>query len=318
MEPIIPIVDRTLIKQELEGHLLRPSNKAGNLVYDITAHTAPNVMREIARLREISYRHAGGATGQAMDIDDMDTMPCPYHQLLVWDPENEQIVSGYRYLLCRQATFSPDGQPYITSAHLFHYSDRFIRDYLPYTIEFGRAFVQPQYQTREAGGTRALFALDNIWDGIGAVLYNHPEVRYMIGKVTIYPDFDPRARDLIYAYLARYHSDREGLCAPYHPVAISPEAQAQADTLFAGNDVVADYHALQHAVRAQGTVLPPMFSAYLNLTETLRFFGNARNDQLADVYETGIMLDIADVHPDKLLRYLGGYADYLHDLPNNP
>ena len=172
MQAIIPAVDRDLLEKELEGHLLRPSNKADNLIYDITAHECPNVMREIARLREISYRDGGGATGREMDIDEMDTMPKPYHQLIVWDPTNRQIIGGYRYLMGSEAEIR-NGQPFITSAHLFHYSERFIREYLPKTIEFGRAFVQPMYQKREMG-VKALFALDNIWDGIGAIRTTTP------------------------------------------------------------------------------------------------------------------------------------------------
>ena len=286
MKQIIPPVETALLLQELEGHLLRPSNKAGNLIYDITAHECPNVMREIARLREISYRNGGGATGEDMDIDEMDTMPRPYHQLIVWDPEHQQIIGGYRYLFGHEAEIR-NGQPLITSAHLFHYSERFIRDYLPNTIEFGRAFVQPMYQQRELG-VKALFALDNIWDGIGAVLYNHPEIHWMIGKVTIYPNYNPTARELIYAYL-------------------------KSNSPFVGNDPQENYHILQLAVREQGTVIPPMFSAYLNLTNDLQFFGNAINDELANVYETGIMVNVDTVYPEKKERYIAPYANWLHN-----
>ena len=221
MQPIIPPVETALLLSELEGHLLRPSNKAENLIYDITAHECPNVMREIARLREISYREGGGATGKEMDIDEMDTMARPYHQLIVWDPENRQIVGGYRYLLGSEAEIR-DGQPYITSAHLYHYSERFIREYLPYSVEFGRAFVQPMYQKREMG-MKALFALDNIWDGIGALVYNHPEIRYMFGKVTIYPCYNATARELIYHYLDRIH-DKNGFIYTYRMDAVKTEA----------------------------------------------------------------------------------------------
>lgn len=314
MKQIIPPVDTAILLVELEGHLLRPSNKAGNLIYDITAHECPNVMREIARLREISYRAGGGATGNEMDIDDMDTMERPYHQLLVWDPEHQQIVGGYRYLLGSEAEIR-DGQPYITSAHLFRYSDTFIRDYLPYTIEFGRAFVQPMYQQREMG-IKALFALDNIWDGIGAVMADHPELRWMIGKVTIYPDYNHTARELIYAYLERYHRGPKGLFEPYHPfhASLLPEEAAQLLELtahtFEGDDAQANYHALQRAVREQGAVIPPMFSAYLNLTNDLLFFGNAVNDELADVYETGIMVDFQTVYSEKKERYLAPYIQW--------
>jgi len=305
MKEIIPPVETALLMSELEGHLLRPSNKADNLIYDITAHECPNVMREIARLREISYRDGGGATGNEMDIDEMDTMLKPYHQLIVWDPEHQQIIGGYRYLIGTDAEIR-DGQPFITSAHLFHYSERFIRDFLPHTIEFGRAFVQPMYQKREMG-VKALFALDNIWDGIGAVLVNHPEVWYMIGKVTIYPDYNVTARELIYAYLRQYHLGEEGLFEPYHPFISAP----METTPFVGDDKQENYHILQRAVREQGTVIPPMFSAYLNLTNDLLFFGNAINDELANVYETGIMVDVRTVYQEKIDRYLGTYRQWL-------
>ncbi len=304
MEQIIDPVDTKLILKELEGHLLRPSSKANNLIYDITAHECPNVMREIARLREISYRDGGGATGKAMDIDEMDTMAKPYHQLIVWDPDNQQIIGGYRYLFGSEAEII-NGQPFITSAHLFHYSERFIRDYLPKTIEFGRAFVQPMYQKREMG-VKALFALDNIWDGIGAIVYNNPELRWMIGKVTIYPGYNETARELIYNYLETYHKGEEGLFEPYNLLPVQ-----HIETPFLGTDPQENYHILQHAVREQETVIPPMFSAYLNLTNDLQFFGNAVNDELANVYETGILVDIDTIYPEKKERYINPYVQWL-------
>jgi len=307
MEPIIEPVETSLLEQELEGHLLRPTNKAGNLIYDITAHDCPNVMREIGRLREISYRGGGGATGKSMDIDKMDTMEKPYHQLIVWDPDNRRIIGGYRYLLGKEAQII-DGQPYITSAHLYHYSERFIRDYLPYTIEFGRAFVQPLYQTREAG-VKALFALDNIWDGIGALVHNNPDLKYMFGKVTIYPDYNIEARNLIYTYLHQYHLGDQELMHPYHPLPIEPIT----DSPFTGEDAQENYHILQHAVREKGTVIPPMFSAYLNLTNDLLFFGNAINDELANVYETGIMVEIPKIYAEKQERYINPYIQWLQN-----
>lgn len=308
MKPIIAPVETEILLHELEGHLLRPSNKAGNLIYDITAHECPNVMREIGRLREISYRAGGGGTGKELDIDDQDIMPRPYHQLIVWDPDNNQIIGGYRYLFGHEAEIR-NGQPFITSAHLFHYSERFIRDYLPNTIEFGRAFVQPMYQKREMG-VKALFALDNIWDGIGAVLFNHPEMRYMIGKVTIYPEYNEQARELIYAYLDRYHKGEQGLIEPYHPLLSQPLTHSP----FEGEDKRENYHILQHAVREQGTVIPPIFTAYLNLTNDLQFFGNAINDEFGDVLESGIMVDLETVYPEKKERYINSYIKWLNSI----
>lgn len=305
MEPIIQPVDTELLLRELEGHLLRPTNKADNLIFDVTAHECPNIMREIGRLREISYRDAGGATGKAADIDDMDTMERPYHQLIVWDPDNQQIIGGYRYLLGSEAEIR-DGQPYITSAYLFHYSERFIRDYLPYSIEFGRAFVQPMYQQREMG-VKALFALDNIWDGIGAIMHNNPHLRWMIGKVTIYPDYNSVARELIYTYLNRFHRGEAGLFEPYSRITVNPLENDP----FTGDDPQENYHVLQHAVREQGTVIPAMFSAYLNLTNELQYFGTTIEESFSNVYDSGIMVDLETVYPEKKERYINPYIEWL-------
>ncbi|MBP5476605.1 MAG: GNAT family N-acetyltransferase [Paludibacteraceae bacterium] len=316
MKDIIPRVSRELIKKELtKKNFLRPTNKAENEIYDFTAAEAPNLMREVARLREISFRTAGGATGEEMDMDEMDTMePYPYHQLIVWDPVNDEIVGGYRYLVCRDCRFDENGQPRLTSSHLYRYTDYFIRNYLPYTIELGRAFVQPMYQKREMGN-KSLYALDNIWDGIGAVLYNHRDtVRYLIGKVTMYPQYDTLSRNLIYAYLRRFHNDPKGLFYPYNPIDISIEGQELADSVFVGDDPTLNYQLLQRALHARGTSLPPMFSAYLNVTNKLHFFGNTVNDELSDVYETGIMVTVNDIKEDKWTRYVGAYIHYLKHI----
>lgn len=316
MKDIIPRVDRELLKQELtKKNFIRPTNKANNEIYDFLAKDAPNLMREVARLRELSYRTAGASKGEEIDIDEMDIREeHPYHQLIVWDPVNEEIVGGYRYLVCSECSFYTDGQPQITSAHLFHYTRYFIQNYLPYTIELGRAFVQPMYQNRNMGA-KALYALDNIWDGIGAVLYNHKnDVRYLIGKVTIYPQYDAVSRNLIYAYLHRYHNDSKGLFYPKQPLEISVEGQELADDIFVGDDPTLNYQLLQRAVRARGVTVPPMFSAYLNVTNTLQSFGNAMNDELANVYETGILVYVDDINEDKQLRYIGAYIDYLKRL----
>ena len=309
MQPIIPPIDTNLLLAELDGHLLRPSNKAGNFIYDITAHECPNVMREIARLREISYRDGGGGTGKELDIDHLDTMKHPYHQLIVWDPDNQQIVGGYRYLLGPEIEKDEAGQPRIASAHLFQFSPTFMTDYLPHTIEFGRAFVQPQYQQREMG-VKALFALDNIWDGIGAIMYNHPSIHWMIGKVTLYPSFDPMVRDLLYTYLHRYHPAEQPLLVPYHPLPISAEALQWANEVFDGTDPTTNLHALQLAARQHNVVVPAMFAAYLNLTKQMQTFGTAINDEFGDVLETGIMVDLESIYPEKKQRYIDPYIEW--------
>ena len=186
MEEIIPKIPREVLKSELtEDKKLRMTNKSGNEVYVVTWQDSPNVVRELGRLREIAFREAGGGTGLSMDLDEFDTMENPYKQLLVWDPEEEEILGGYRYLLGSEVQLRPDGQPLLATSHMFHFSERFMRDYMPYTIELGRSFVTLEYQSSRMG-TKGLFALDNLWDGLGALTVIEPNVKYLFGKFTMF------------------------------------------------------------------------------------------------------------------------------------
>ena len=170
MEEIIDKVPREVLLAELTpDKKLRSTNKSGNDIYIITAHDAPNVMREIGRLREIAFRAAGGGTGKSMDIDEFDTMEKPYSQLIVWDPEAQEILGGYRYLLGKDWQVGADGQPLLATGHMFRFSERFMRDYAPWTIELGRSFVTLEYQSTLMG-RKGIFALDNLWDGLGALV----------------------------------------------------------------------------------------------------------------------------------------------------
>ena len=182
MEEIIAPISKDILKAELtEERRMRFTNKSNNEIYVVTAHNAPNVMREIGRLREIAFRAAGGGTGKSMDIDEYDIMPNPYKQLVVWNPEAEEILGGYRYLLGDEVEFDEKGHPVLATAHMFEFSEKFLKEYLPYTVELGRSFVTLEYQSSRAGA-KGLFALDNLWDGLGALTVIKPNMRYFFGK----------------------------------------------------------------------------------------------------------------------------------------
>jgi len=315
MQPIIPPVPVSLLKEELARvRFVRPTCKAGNLIYDFTAAEAPNLMREVGRLRELAFRQGGGGTGLELDVDRFDFSERPYHQLIVWDPDNKAIVGGYRWIDCREAGIGADGQPELTSSHLFRYSPEFVSRYMDCTLELGRAFVQPAYQTREMG-SRSLFALDNLWDGLGSIVYTRPHLRFFLGKVTIYPSFDAPSRNLLYAYLERFNVGTDApLAWAKLPVEITPEARTEAKLLFTASSPEENFKILQNAVRQRDAVIPPLFTAYLHLCPTLRSFGNAVNEEFGNVYETGILVPVADIDPAKYERHIASHGVYLDQL----
>lgn len=315
-QPIIdPIPTEELLAELTPDRLLRPTNKGHNLIYVVDAHTAPAVMREIGRLREISFRQAGGGTGKDCDIDEYDLMTPPCRQLIVWDPESQQILGGYRYITGADIRFLPDGRPRIATSHMFSFSHEFLEAYLPYTIELGRSFVRPEYQSSKAGA-KALYALDNLWDGLGALTVVHPEIRYLFGKVTMYPSYNRECRDLILYFLHRHFPDSDNLVRPIRPLPLDIDEEAM-QTLFCGSGFADDYRILNRAIRAHGFNIPPLVNAYMSLSPTMRMFGTAINGEFGFVEESGIFFAISEIFEEKKRRHIGTFHQPSSTTPAN-
>ena len=312
MEPIIPPVDRASIESELTPErFLRHTNKGDNLLYVVDAHCAPNTMLEIGRLREEAFRQAGGGTGQPYDIDEFDTMPEPCRQLVVWDPHAREILGGYRFITGDRIDMS-SGVPRIATAHLFRFSERFLKEILPDTLELGRSFVAVGYQSSKAG-TKALFALDNLWDGLGALTVVYPHIKYLFGKVTMYPAFGRENLDLILGFLNKHFPDADELVRPIHPIvtkAMSPEVQQK----FSGGNYKEDYRILNRLIREKGLNIPPLVNAYMSLSPTMRVFGTAVNDEFGDVEESGLFLTISEILQEKKDRHINTYKENARSL----
>lgn len=310
MEKIIDPVDVRLLKAELTpDKKLCNTNKADNEIYVIDAFDSPNVLREVGRLREISFRMAGGSSGLSLDLDEFDTMENPYKQIVIWDPEAEAIIGGYRYILGPDVKLGPDGQPLLATAHMFHFSDHFIKEYLPHVIELGRSFVTPDYQSSKAGA-KAIFALDNLWDGIGAVMMQHPNIVYFFGKMTMYPSYDHSCRDLILHFLWKHFEDKDDLIRPIEPK--MPDADpGLLDLILKDEDFKSDYRNLKDAVRRLGTTVPPLINTYMNSSPTMKMFGTAVNKEFSDVEETGILISFNEMYPEKRDRHKEPYMRHL-------
>ncbi len=302
-EKIIEPVDISLIESELTpDRMLRRTNKAGNEIYIVDAHCAPNIMREIGRLREISFRAGDGGTGKDCDIDEFDTMPTPCRQLFVWNPHEREIIGAYRYIIGKDVEILPDGTPHIAMSHMFRFSKEFMSHYLPITIELGRSFVRPEYQSTRMG-VKSIFALDNLWDGLGALTVLHPGAKYLFGKMTMYPSYQRECRDLLLHFLRHYFPDRDALVTPIEPIRLEL-SQERASSFFVGDDFKEDYRRLNKFVRDHGINIPPLVNAYMNLSPTMRFFGTAINHEFGEVEESGIFINIDEITDQKKSRHI--------------
>ena len=306
-EEIIQPIDKALLKSELTPERqLRMTNKSNNEIYVVTAHDAPNVMKEIGRLREIAFRTAGGGTGKAMDIDEFDTMENCCKQVIVWNPEAEEIIGGYRYLFGSDWKIDANGQPILATSHMFHFSEQFMKDYAPYTVELGRSFVSLEYQNARAN-SKSIFALDNLWDGLGALTVINPQCRYFFGKMTMYPSYIRKGRDMILYFLKKHFDDRENLIIPIKPLKIeTPEDELSA--IFCKDNFKEDYRILNKHIRELGYNIPPLINAYMSLSPTMKLFGTAINYGFGDVEETGILIAVDEILEDKRVRHIDSYV----------
>lgn len=306
MEDIIAPIDRETLKAELTPERrLRTTNKSHNEIYIINWKNAPNVLKEIGRLREIAFRAAGGGTGKSLDLDEYDLMENPYQQLVVWDPEAEEILGGYRYILGDEVEFDSEGKPILATAHMFDFSPKFLKEYLPTTIELGRSFVTLEYQSSRAGA-KGLFALDNLWDGLGALTVVKPNVKYFFGKMTMYPSYHRLGRDMILYFLKKHFSDKDGLITPTHPLKIEADENLLKQ-LFPYDTFKEDYKILNTEVRKLGYNIPPLVNAYMSLSPTMRMFGTAINYGFGDVEETGILIAVDEILEEKRVRHIESY-----------
>lgn len=308
MEEIIEPVSKELLKAELtEEKRLRMTNKSHNKIYIITAQDSPNVMKEIGRLREIAFRAAGGGTGSSTDIDEYDIMDHPYKQLIVWNPEAEEILGGYRYILGTDVEFDEKGEPILATSHMFKFSDKFLKDYLPKTIELGRSFVTLEYQSTRAG-SKGLFALDNLWDGLGALTVIMPDVKYFFGKVTMYPSYHRQGRDMILYFLKKHFGDKDNLITPMKPLELASSEKDLA-ALFCYKSFKEDYKVLNSEIRKLGFNIPPLVNAYMGLSPTMRMFGTAINYGFGDVEETGILIAVDEILAEKRVRHIQSFIE---------
>ena len=288
----IHILDEWINQEPLISYVKPEGGTTAFLKYDI-----PIGSEELC-FRLLQEKSVMLLPGKAMDMDEFDTdSKNAYKQLIVWDPKDQEILGGYRYIQC--SGLAPH---HMATSELFNFSEEFIKDYLPFTIELGRSFIQPNYQSTNIR-RKGLYALDNLWDGLGALMLRYPHIKYFFGKVTMYSSYNERARNTLLYFLNQYFRDEQNLVVPVSPLEYDNQ-NPYFEELFCHTDYKEAYKALSKEVRGLGENIPPLINSYMNLSPTMKVFGTAINESFGGVEETGIMINISEIYPEKIERYL--------------
>ena len=313
MEKLIdPIATEVLESELTDDKFVRPTNFGKNSVYIFNYHNAPNVTLEVGRLRELTFRKAGGGTGKSYDLDIFDTQQNPYTQLIVWSPVEREILGGYRFMKCSEASIDQNGDIKLATYKLFNFSQKFLTDYFPNTLELGRSFVVPEFQKNEPN-RKSIFTLDNLWDGLGAITVDNPDIRYFLGKVTMYRHYNPEARNLLLNFLWKYFSNKDNLLTLINPLPLDIDIEKYKD-LFIHNEYTLDKKILNAEIRKLGENIPPLINAYMNLSPSMQIFGTSLNNDFGGVEETAILLDFQDIYKSKSDRHIKSYLKYKESM----
>lgn len=153
-------------------------------------------------------------------------------------------------------------------------------------------------------GRKALFALDNLWDGIGGLVATSPDVKYLAGKVTIYSSSPDMSRKAMIYYLDRFFGDKENLLTSKRKEECSAEEKAFFDGMFNAPDAKENYKILNAYVKSLGDNIPPLIHSYIELSSSMRTFGTTLDPDFGDAYDTAMIITLADVYEPKRKRYI--------------
>lgn len=251
------------------------------------------VMREIGRLRELTFRKVGEGTGARRDLDSYDPH---YEHLVLWDPQALRIVGAYRFGHGGRL-IAELGMASLYTSSLFNYSPA-LESRLAQGLELGRSFIAPAYWRSRA--------LDQLWQGIGFYLQRHPELRYLFGPVSMSVSLPREAREWIAAAHQHYFG-ASGLAAARQPFEVSDEVLHRVRQELDGLDAVAGLGRLKHHLDALGVSLPVLYRQYVDLVEPagVQFLAFGEDPGFSGCVDGLVMLDLENLKPAKRARYLG-------------
>jgi putative hemolysin len=285
---------RQALKKELSKGEALGETRDGKRVLLMDWEPGSAFMREIGRLREISFRKVGEGTGKRRDTDKYDVH---YRHLVLWDERELEMVGSYRIGEVR-GILEQQGREGLYTHSLFKFDDAFDR-YAHHAIELGRSFVQPRYW-----GSRAL---DYLWQGLGAYLRHHPEIRYMFGPVSISARYPKPARDLMVDFYLRYFPPAQFLGAARNPYRTSRATWDELGQVFRGDDYEADLQELKNQLAQFDLTVPTLYKQYTDLCEPggVSFLDFGIDPDFAGCADGMILVALERVKESKRKRYIG-------------
>ncbi len=285
---------RQIIKQELRQGELLGETSDGKQIILCNWFPESSLMREIGRLRELSFRKVGEGTGERRDLDKYDQH---YRHLVLWDNESLEIVGAYR-LGEGNHILDKIGKEGFYSANLFKFHEAFDA-YLENSLELGRSFVQPRYW-----GSRAL---DYLWQGLGAYIRHHPEIRYLFGPVSISAHYPPESRDMLIYFYGTYFNHQERLVTSNNPCQLCDKAREEFRDIFKGDDFNHDQKELKHQLSMQNMGIPTLYKQYSDLCEEggVKFLDFGIDPDFSGCTDGFLLVDVSKIKETKRRRYIG-------------
>jgi putative hemolysin len=284
---------RSELKAELKlGEFLGKTSDGKNIiVYESEIENC--VIKEIGRLREISFRHVGEGSGKKRDIDVYDLY---YKHLIIWDDEDLEIAGAYR-LVESAKVVEESGIEGLYTHTLFNYSEAFL-PYFTKGVELGRSFVQPKYWNSRA--------LDYLWQGIGAYMASRPHLQYLFGAVSLSDTLNRRAQGLLIYFYMHYFGGSENLVAHSNNYKLPLEIKKECHTLFVGNDYNTDLRTLKEELAFMGYTIPTLYKQYAELStekDGVTFFDFGYDKDFNNCIDGFILVDVNLIKESKRKRY---------------
>ncbi len=284
---------RLALRNALSDCTYLTSTPDGKDLYFTDYRTDCPLMRELGRVREVTFRAVGEGTGQRRDLDRYDVQ---FSHLLLWDAQAMEIAGSYRLAVVAQLNMQQSYETLYT-ASLFRFKPAMER-YLAQGMELGRSFIQPQYRNR--------YSLDYLWQGIGAYTQQHPEVRYLFGPVSLSGDFPRPAQVLIVGFYQQWFPPLQDVAQPKHTFVFTPTEQALLQQLFEGKDYTQDLQVLKAELQQLGVKLPPLFKQYSELCEPggVQFACFSIDPAFNNSIDALLIVDLHQLKPRRKQRYL--------------